>query len=294
MLSIRSLLSPSFSARRLIRDVAQRSVLDQQIAPTKNLSGSVNRQFDQSTLADGKTEDTANKAVYSQTINRANSVSSRFSPLLAFIAYPLGRYALLPFYFRHIEVIGRENLPKAGPVILAPTHRSRWDAFMVPCAAGQDVTGRELRFMVSADEVKGIQGWFIRRLGGFEIDTKHPAVSSLRHSVELLKKGEVLVIFPEGNIFRECKPLKPGLARLALQAEASHENLGIQIVPINIHYSQPLVPWRCSVEIRIGSALKVGNYEIQTPKQAAKKLTADLENALRALAQATIKKSDRH
>ncbi|MGV0024281.1 lysophospholipid acyltransferase family protein [Phormidesmis priestleyi] len=294
MLSIRSLLSPSFSARRLIREVSQKPVLDRQPAPATNLSEIADRQFDESPLTDGKTEDTANKALYSQTINRANLVGSRFSPWLALVAYPLGRYGLLPVYFRHIEVIGRENLPKAGPVILAPTHRSRWDAFMVPCAAGQDVTGRELRFMVSADEVKGIQGWFIRRLGGFEIDTKHPAISSLRHSVELLKQGEVLVIFPEGNIFRECRPLKPGLARLALQAEASHENLGIQIVPINIHYSQPLVPWRCSVEIRIGSPLKVSSYDVQAPKQGARKLTADLENALKVLDQATIEKSDRY
>ncbi len=293
MLSIRSLFSPSFSACRLLREASEESDFNKQTAPATDLSVSV-QQSSEGCLTDGKTEDTASKALYSQTIDRANFVGSRFSPWLAFVAYPLGRYALLPFYFRRIEVIGRENLPKTGPVILSPTHRSRWDAFMVPCAAGQDVTGRRLRFMVSADEVKGIQGWFIRRLGGFEIDTKHPAISSLRHSVELLKKGEVLVIFPEGNIFRECRPLKPGLARLALQAEASHENLGIHIVPINIYYSQPLVPWRCSVEIRIGLPLKVSNYEVQTPKQGAKKLTTDLENALRDLNKATIEPSDRH
>ncbi|KAM3094187.1 lysophospholipid acyltransferase family protein [Phormidesmis sp. 146-12] len=292
MLSIRSLLSPGFSTRRLIREGSEEPNLNQQATPVTN-SGAIN-QFPKRSLTDGKTEDTANKALYSQTIDRANFVGSRFSPWLALVAYPLGRYALLPFYFRYIEVIGRENLPKTGPVILAPTHRSRWDAFMVPCAAGQDVTGRELRFMVSADEVKGIQGWFIRRMGGFEIDTKHPAISSLRHSVELLKKGQVLVIFPEGNIFRECRPLKPGLARLALQAEASQDDLGIQIVPINIGYSQPLVPWRCSVEIRIGLPLQVSNYADQPPKQGAKKLTSDLENALRTLDKATIERSGRH
>jgi 1-acyl-sn-glycerol-3-phosphate acyltransferase len=293
MLSIRSLLSPNFSARRLIREASQKPVLDQRTAPAPKSGAIGDRQFSESCLTDGKTEDTANKILYSKKIDRAIFVGSRFSPWLAFVAYPLGRYALLPSYFRRIDVIGRENLPKTGPVILAPTHRSRWDAFMVPCAAGQDVTGRKLRFMVTADEVKGIQGWFIKRLGGFEIDTKHPAISSLRHSVELLKKGEVLVIFPEGNIFRECRPLKPGLARLALQAEAGHEKLGIQIVPINIHYSQPLVPWRCCVEIRIGSPLKVSDYETQTPKQGAKKLTTDLEDALRELNRASIEKSDR-
>jgi 1-acyl-sn-glycerol-3-phosphate acyltransferase len=210
---------------------------------------------------------------------------SRFSPWLISLVYPLGRYLLLPFYFGRIEVKGRENLPLSGPVVLAPTHRSRWDAFIVPYAAGHHMTGRHLRFMVSADEVTGIQGWFIRRLGGFPINTNHPAIASLRHGVDLLQQGEVLVIFPEGNIFREnyIQRLKPGLARLALQAEASQPQLGIKIVPISLEYSKPFVPWRTSIKVRIGKPLSVANYDLAAHKQSAKSLTADLQQALEEL-----------
>ncbi len=219
---------------------------------------------------------------------KADSVNSRLSPWLASLVYPIGRYGLLPFYFRRIEVSGREHLPTTGPVILAPTHRSRWDAFMVPYAAGQDVTGRVLRFMVSADEVTGLQGWFIRRLGGFSIDTEHPAIASLRHSVALLQNQEVLVIFPEGGdlqVNRSCQlnRLQPGLARLALQSETSQANLGIQIVPINISYSCSLVPWRAAVKICLGAPLRVTDYRAGSSKIAARKLTDDLQKALQAL-----------
>ncbi|MCY7276551.1 MAG: hypothetical protein LH702_23160, partial [Phormidesmis sp. CAN_BIN44] len=55
---------------------------------------------------------------------KADSVNSRLSPWLASLVYPIGRYGLLPFYFRRIEVSGREHLPTTGSVILAPTHRS--------------------------------------------------------------------------------------------------------------------------------------------------------------------------
>jgi 1-acyl-sn-glycerol-3-phosphate acyltransferase len=168
-------------------------------------------------------------------------------------------------------------------VIIAATHRSRWDAIMVPAAVGQDATGRALRFMVTADEVKGIQGWFIRQLGGFPIDTRHPTIAALRHSIELLQQGEALVIFPEGNIYRQAANLKPGLARLALQAEASQADLNVQILPISIQYSQSLVPWRSSVKIQIGKTLEVAEYSLEPPKQGAKRLTADLEQALRSL-----------
>ncbi|XGV95331.1 MAG: lysophospholipid acyltransferase family protein [Leptolyngbya sp. BL-A-14] len=210
---------------------------------------------------------------------------SQCSSWLASLVYPIGRYLVVPAYFRRVEVIGRENLPKTGPVILAPTHRSRWDAVLVPYAAGHDITGRHLRFMVSADEVRGLQGWFIRHLGGFPIDTSRPAIASLRHGVELLQHSESLVIFPEGNIFRETQVqrLKPGLARLALQAEASHPQLGIQVVPIRLYYSKPSAPWRCRVKIFIGQPLQVAAYDLKTPKQSAQLLTADLKQAIESL-----------
>lgn len=279
MLSINSKTSSLASARSLWHSAKGKAAITED-------------QIQESRLTDTKTEDTAKKALLTSTIAKANSVSSRSSPWLAALAYPLGRYVLLPFYFRQIEVLGREHLPTAGPVILAPTHRSRWDAFMVPYAAGQDITQRALRFMVTVDEVQGIQGWFIKRLGGFAINTKRPSVASLRYSVELLQKGEVLVIFPEGGDLwknRSCRlnQLQPGLARLALQSEASQADLGIQIVPISISYSHPAVPWRCRVRICIGKPLKVANYCSTAPKQGAKQLTADLENALTLLSSKT-------
>ena len=222
--------------------------------------------------------------------NQQNSVSneaiaSRVSPWLANLAYFLGYNLVMPFYFRHIEVIGQENLPKDGPVILAPTHRSRWDALVVPYSSGRLVTGRDLRFMVTIDEMKGIQGWFIRHLGGFAINTRHPAISSIRHGVELMLNREMLVIFSEGNIFQDglVHPLKPGLARLALQAESTEENLGVKIVPMNIYY-QPRVPrWKANITVKIGSPLSVADYCQDSLKKAAQVLTADLEKTLREL-----------
>lgn len=213
------------------------------------------------------------------------SVTSRFSPWLMPWVYPLGRHVVLPAYFGKIRVRGREHLPTEGPVILAPTHRSRWDALIVPYAAGRDITGRDLRFMVSADEVKGLQGWFIRRLGGFPINPKRPAIASLRHGVDLLENRETLVIFPEGGIFRdrEMHPLKPGLARIALQAESSQPGLGVSVVPISIRYSDLLPKWGSDVDVQIGKPLQAKNYDLAHTKASAKQLTDDLEQALQQL-----------
>jgi 1-acyl-sn-glycerol-3-phosphate acyltransferase len=220
------------------------------------------------------------------TFHPSASVASHFSPWLTPLAYPLMSWFVLPNYFKKIEVFGQENLLTQGPVILAPTHRSRWDALMVGYAAGRWATGRDLRFMVTVDEVRGIQGWFIRQLGGFPVNTKQPAIASLRHGVEVLQDQQALVIFPEGAIFRdnEVHPLKPGLARLALQAETMTQGLGVNIIPIHLHYSQPLPHWRdCEVTIRIGTPIPVANYKQGAAKQNAQLLTAELEARLKQL-----------
>jgi 1-acyl-sn-glycerol-3-phosphate acyltransferase len=220
-------------------------------------------------------------------VTSTSSITSQFSPWLTPIAYPLACRILLPAYFRQIEVIGRHNLPTSGPAILAPTHRSRWDALLMGYAAGRWVTGRDLRFMVSANEVSGVQGWFIRRLGGFPLNPDKPSIASLRHGLEILLNGEVLVVFPEGAIFRDYQVhhLKPGLARMALQAEAMQPGLGIKIVPISFHYDNPEVRWRSRVNILIGTPLEVSDCQGPSTKQNAKLLTTNLRSALEELDQ---------
>lgn len=222
-------------------------------------------------------------------------IKSHFSPWLAPLVYPLACWLVLPLYFRNIVIKGQENLPTDGPIILAPTHRSRWDALLMGYIAGRWATGRDLRFMVTADEVKGLQGWFIRRLGGFPVNPRQPAIASLRHGVDLLHEEQTLVIFPEGGIFRDpyLHPLKPGLARLALQAESLKPGLNAKIVPISMHYGDPWVKWGCGVEIRIGEALSVAQYTGKSAKENSKALTQALTQSLTELGHLEMAMSDR-
>lgn len=210
---------------------------------------------------------------------------SKLSPWLAPLVYKFGEAVLLPNFFKTIQITGQENIPISGPVVFAPTHRSRWDALLIGLV-GHQATGRYLRFMVTADECMGLQGWAIKRLGGFPVDVRRPAIATLRHGLHLLQNQQTLVIFPEGDIFREkpIQPLKPGLARLALQAEQSTPNLGVKILPIYLDYDSPRPSLGSSVEVRIGQPLAVNHYlSSGSPKQQATQLTADLKQALESL-----------
>ena len=120
-----------------------------------------------------------------------------WAPLAMFLTQDMALH-----YLRERTVLGSENLPNEGPVLLAPTHRARWDALMIPMAAGRRVTGRDCRFMVTRTEMSGLQGWFLHRLGCFAVDQDKPSLTTLRFALDLLESGQQLVVFPEGRIRR--------------------------------------------------------------------------------------------
>jgi 1-acyl-sn-glycerol-3-phosphate acyltransferase len=202
------------------------------------------------------------------------------------LLYPLGRSMVLPSYLGQITVRGQTNFPAQGPLVVAPTHRSRWDGLVVGYALGRPVTHRDLRFMVSANEMRGLQGWVIRQFGGFPVDTTRASISALRHGIELLRAGKVLVIFPEGDIMRDrsVQTLKPGLARLAIQAQNSLATaMTIRVLPVAIEYGQSHPQWRCGVQVNIGVPLEVTDYLNVFNQQGASMLTTDLKHALNQL-----------
>ena len=223
----------------------------------------------------------------SSDINKSKepSLDSRVSPWLANLLYPLGCYVILPLFFGKIKVTGQENIPEDGSVIVTPTHRSRWDALIVPYAVGKLVSGRDLRFMVSSEEVKGLQGWFIRRMGGFPVDTERPGMESLCHSAELLREEEMIVIFPEGGIFRDTKVqnLKRGVAVISLVVQSEHPTNKVKILPVSVKYSQSYPSWGTKVYVDIGSPLNVQEYVTESLRQGSQKLTKDLSERLKDL-----------
>jgi 1-acyl-sn-glycerol-3-phosphate acyltransferase len=213
----------------------------------------------------------------------------RVVPWLAKLAYFLGDKLIFPWFFRQVKIIGQENIPKDGAVIIAPTHRSRWDALIVPYATGRMTSGRDPYFMVSANEIKGIQGWFIRRLGGFPVNTQRFTLDglqdSLYYSVNLLSQGNMVVIFPEGNIFRseEVKPLKRGVAKIALEVIQNYPETEIKILPVSIKYSEPKPSRGSAVSVKIGHPLMVEDYQAISVREDSFRLTADLQASLQTI-----------
>ena len=168
---------------------------------------------------------------------------------------------LVKFFFGEKKIINNIfSVPKDCSIILAPTHRSRWDGLIITFAMGRRVTKKDCRFMVTKSEMKGIQGWFLKRLGCFSINQLKPSLSVLRYAVNLIIKKRQLVVFPEGKINKYGKKisLKEGLYRLAKLA--TKKTNSITIVPIGIAYSEISPRFGSRVALCFGDTITINDH----------------------------------
>ena len=212
----------------------------------------------------------------------------KINPVLGFIAMFVTQDVVLRFFFRKKKILKNGfSIPINSSIILAPTHRSRWDGLILTMAMGRRVTKKDCRFMVTKSEMRGIQGWFLKRLGCFSINQSSPSLSALRYAIDLIEKGEQLVVFPEGKINKYAKKLvlKDGLFRLARLA--TKKTKSIIIIPIGIAYSKVPPKFRGEFCLSFGKPIAINDYLNFTIKEfnkfLNKKMTQEENKALKNL-----------
>jgi 1-acyl-sn-glycerol-3-phosphate acyltransferase len=152
---------------------------------------------------------------------------------LAFYQFARAVLLSLALVFWRVRVEGREHVPTDRPFVLAPVHRSNIDTILMAFA-----TRRQLRYM--AKDTLWRHGWSARlltALGGFPVHREGADREALRTCEAALRRGEPVVIFPEGT--RKAGPvvtdLFEGAAFVALRG-------GVPIVPVGIGGSAGAMP----------------------------------------------------
>lgn len=163
------------------------------------------------------------------TFKRSKRVLTDRKNALVFAFWMFVNKIVLSLRFRDFQIIGRQNLPKSGPFLLVSNHITRWDGLIV-----YELIGRPSNFMVSPNELLGLQGIVLSSMGSFPADPKADLIS---HSMNQFRKGEGIVVFPEGNIFRDSTThsFKTGAAKIAFAA--AREGIDLPIIPIAINYA---------------------------------------------------------
>ncbi|HIW33324.1 MAG TPA: 1-acyl-sn-glycerol-3-phosphate acyltransferase [Candidatus Paenibacillus intestinavium] len=130
--------------------------------------------------------------------------------------------AILRFLYRilfRINVVGTENIPADGAVIIASNHSSLLD----PPAVGILIK-RQVRFMAKEELFKvPVLGMLIRSFGAYPVKRGGVSIDAIKSSINLLKSGEVMGVFPEGTRKKgdDGAGAKKGTAMIALRSKAT-------------------------------------------------------------------------
>lgn len=144
---------------------------------------------------------------------------------------------------------GLEHLP-AGGFVLAANHTSNFDPWPLGIPLLPD---RQLRFMAKAELFNPVLTPFLRAGGAFKVRRGEGDVEAMRTAVELVREGEIVVMFPEGTRQRkglvkrhQARP-HTGAARIALAAGAPLVPAAIggtdrllRLGPLRVAYGPPL------------------------------------------------------
>jgi 1-acyl-sn-glycerol-3-phosphate acyltransferase len=127
-----------------------------------------------------------------------------------------------------LKVSGKENIPKTGGVLLLSNHQSYLD----PVLIGVQLH-RPLSYLGKSELFRNpALSWLFRKLNAVSLHQGAGDIHALRETINLLKEGHILTIFPEGSRTQtgEMGPLQPGFALVVRKA-------GVPIVPVAIEGS---------------------------------------------------------
>ncbi len=192
---------------------------------------------------------------------RERSLTKGVNPVI----YWALRVTLIPFflvYFR-LQRIGREHLPRSGPLLLASNHRSFLDPFVIGTLIRRPVYYMAKRELFE----KRWQAWVLNALGAFPVDRGTGDSDAMATARAILERGDCVVVFPEGTRVRSGPLGDPrrGIGRLALET-------GAPVAPVSVIGSEEVRRgWRIrprKVRLRVGRPLLFPTVENCSPALA--------------------------
>jgi glycerol-3-phosphate dehydrogenase (NAD(P)+) len=170
------------------------------------------------------------------------------------LVYWIVRVSFQAFFWTYLRMrrTGREHIPASGPAIIAANHRSFLDPFVLGTMA------RRPMYYVAKRELFNyhpVLSWLLSALGAFPVDRGAGDTETIRTAKELLARGEIVLIFPEGHRIRPGGLGHPhrGIGRLALET-------GAPVVPIAVIGTDAIRRgWRIrprQVRVRAGAPMR--------------------------------------
>ncbi len=191
------------------------------------------------------------------------------------ICYIIGR-STLPYIWKLVyrcKVIGKENVPTEGSVIVASSHVSAADPILLPL-----VTKRQVHYMAK-DKLFANKfiGAILRSTGAFPVSRGTGGEDALKEADALMNKKRLMGIFIEGTRSKTGELLKPktGISAIAYNAKAT-------VVPVSIigEGGVPIKPFKKNI-IKVGKPIKFEDLGIDEQtgmhfRRGAKKIMTEI------------------
>jgi 1-acyl-sn-glycerol-3-phosphate acyltransferase len=138
------------------------------------------------------------------------------------------------------KVEGLENIPASGPALLVSNHLAFCDSIFLPVAVPRQIIFPAKSEYFTAPGLKGrLVATFFRSVGQIPIDRSggRASLAALNIGLEILQKGELFGIYPEGTRSPDGRLYKgkTGVARMAIVA-------GVPVIPVAMIDTEKLQP----------------------------------------------------
>lgn len=163
-----------------------------------------------------------------------------------------------------VKIIGKENIPQEGPVIICGNHRTYLDPPLIEATCG-----RYARFLAKEELTKNP---FLAFLGvvfdAILVKRDSKEVTAIKESLKTLKNGQCLALFPEGtrNGLEKGEAVKDGAAFFAVRS-------GAKVVPCGIKGGEK---GNRKVTITYGKPLAFSEYKGAKDKETLDKVTKEI------------------
>jgi 1-acyl-sn-glycerol-3-phosphate acyltransferase len=178
-----------------------------------------------------------------------------------------------------LDVSGLENIPAGTAVIFAPNHQSFLDIFLL-----LKILPASFRFVIMRSLFKvPVIGYHITQAGFVSLDRKDRkrSIETIHRVIDLLKKNESFVIFPEGKL-----TLDGAIGEFGRGTSIIIQRSRVPVVPISIDGTFAAMPkgaWRIKpgkVRIRIGKPVRLEKYYNEVSKSNSMELGAELRRVV--------------
>jgi 1-acyl-sn-glycerol-3-phosphate acyltransferase len=168
-----------------------------------------------------------------------------------FLKRVLQLVAILGYRVRHS---GLHHIPPEGGVLVVSNHQSHFDPPLVGigCPRRMNYVSRDTLFRFAP------LGWLLSSVDSIPIDREGIGLGGIKESLKRLKRGEMVLIFPEGTRSPdgEIHPFRPGFTALAVRSKAAILPVAIEgafaawprwkkfpgLGRIRVHFGEPILP----------------------------------------------------